>query len=503
MAVRTRKAGVSKVVLYRIDPDTPLDDALAEYLRAGSGTRGDWDFEVYTRSKRDKPPAWRELVIGVVDDEAAIPTNSYASLVLLFTRDDRTYALTAGYGYGAVSKCALQDFGVEIAKKALDPNELARLFQKVPTGNVYGLDRVLRGKYMPENDQVNRKSVLKALRGKCVDKGLGLSLEGRTSLSVAGKKDLDDVVALLDRVVELEDSDDYTVAIRGLDETPKRLCQVLDDVLRERIGAGFVQDIMLGYDDDSIASRCELVRVGRGEVLLPFDDVDGILAAARVARPEDPTAARVCGYDEAEEEVFDTDLMRTLECELDHEGDKYFRISRKWYRTNPDYEQEINEEFAAIGRLDLDYLDGWPTADGKYVTEDDYLDTKVSPTVQLAHTRKIKTIELADLLDTQNRYLVHVKKGRGAFLRNLFAQGYVSASMLHGDDDFRAQAYEKFGIDDLGEYTVVMAVFPAGAAGDPGTVFTLFAKVDLVERCHALQAIGFDAKYAIISQDRI
>lgn len=497
MAARVKKSGVSKVVLYRIDPEAPLDEALDDYVEAGIGSRGGWDFTVLVRSKPNVPAGWASLVADVVDDADALPRNSYASLVMLFKRDGRTYALTAGYGYAAVSKCAVPDFGVDIAKKSLNPNELARLFQKQPTGNVYGLDRVLRGKYLPENDQINRKSVLKALRGKCIDQDLGLSLEGRTSLSVNGKKDLDDVIALLDRVVDLEASDVYTVPIRGLDEVAKRLSQKLDERLAELVDADQVHDIMLGYSDDSIASRCETIRVGSGKETYPFDDVEGILAEARVQRPDSPVSARVRGYDDAGVEVLDTPLMRTLECEIDHDGGTYFRISRKWYRTNPEYETEINNEFKNIERLD-GYLDGWPQPDGKYVIEDEFLTAKTCDTRILAHTRKIKQIELADLLDTENKYLVHVKKGRGAFLRNLFAQGFVSASLIHGDEDFRAQALEKFGVSDLQDYTVVLAVFANGDV-DPDRVFTLFAKVDMVERYSALVDMGFDVKYALIS----
>jgi len=189
--------------------------------------------------------------------------------------------------------------------------------------------------------------------------------------------------------------------------------------------------------------------------------------------------------------------MRSLECELSFDGDTYFRISRKWYKTNAEYVAEINEEFSAIPRLDPKYLGAWAEKDGKYVIEDDFLKAQVSADMLLAHTKKIDNIEVADLLDTQNGYLVHVKRGRGAFLRNLFAQGFVSASLLHGSEDFRARSEEKFGVPGLENYSVVLAVFPLGVT-EIDRIFTLFAKVDLVERYDALRQMGFEVSYVVI-----
>ncbi len=74
---------------------------------------------------------------------------------------------------------------------------------------------------------------------------------------------------------------------------------------------------------------------------------------------------------------------------------------------------------------------------------------------------------------------MHVKKGRGAFLRNLFAQGYVSGSLFNGEDAFKNSAKKKFSIDIDKKYTVVFAIFPEDE-NKIDSIFTLFAKVDFV-----------------------
>lgn len=497
MVARARKPGVSKVVLYKIDPAAELDEALRPYTLKQSGQQDGWTYDVYVQAKGGIRPAWKALVVGMVEDHE-LPSIAHASLVIVFRHDDDTYALTAGYAYADISPCAVQDFGVDIAKKSLNPNELAQLVQKVPTGNVYGLQRNLRGKYLPANDHMNRKSVLKALRGKCLDQELGLSIEGRTSLSVNGKKDFSDVLRLLDRVRDLEASDQYTVPIRGLDEAPKRLRQVLDDALRKLVDDGNINDVMFGYDDDLVFMRCDTIQVGSSDERFPFDAVTEILEAARRLRPDSPSGARIRGYDDAGIEVLDTQLLRLVEGELDHEGEKYFRISRKWYKTNPDYIAEINTQFDAIDVLDNDYLGAWKRTAHGYEAEDDFLKAQVVPDQRkLAHTRNIAHVEVADLVDTTNHYLIHVKRGRGAFLRNLFAQGYVSASLIQGDAAFRTEAEEKFDLANLQDYKVVLAIFPEDVRAT-NSIFTLFAKVDLVERCEALRDIGVDVCYTLI-----
>ena len=92
----------------------------------------------------------------------------------------------------------------------------------------------------------------------------------------------------------------------------------------------------------------------------------------------------------------------------------------------------------------------------------------------------------------------HVKKGRGAFLRNLFAQGYVSGSLFNGDEAFKKLVKDKFGIDVDKKFTVVFAIFPEDET-KIDSIFTLFAKVDFLERCDSLKSMGFDVKYCMIS----
>jgi len=499
MANSKNKKGVSKITIYKIVDDFPAEKALKDYKKPtnGSGNLDGWHYQIFIRSKPNIPPAWKPLIDEIVD-ENEIPKNTYASLVILFSKDEMSFALTAGYGYANVREYGVADFGIDIACKALDPNQLNHLYQKVPTGNVFGLNRTLRGKYIPTNDPMNQRSVLKALKGKTINEELGASLEGRKSLAISGKKDFHDVIAVLDKIVELEKSNKITVQIKGLDEVEKDISKKLDEVLIKKINEGKFDDVLFGYDDDLIFNNCENLKLGREETLYAIDDIEKVMKAAKRLKPNNTAFIKVVGCDDQNQEIFDRRLIDLIEGELDFENDKYFRIDKKWYKTNARYKKQIENDFKAIEKIESSYFKPWQKKNGDFVSEDVFLSANIDANKILAHTQKISHIELADIIDKNEHYFVHVKKGRGAFLRNLFAQGYVAGSLFNGDEEFKKAAKDKFGIDIDKKFTIVFAIFPEDEK-NIDSIFTLFAKVDLLERYESLKNIGFNVKYCLIS----
>ena len=495
---KVEKEGVSKITIYKLDSNFSAEQALSGYKNQKNGTLQGWNYKIFTRLKSNMPPSWKPLVKDLID-ENNIPKNSYASLVFLFEKDENQFALTSGYGYADVREYGIKDFGIDISCKSLDPNQLNHLYQKQPTGNVYGLSRSLRGKYMPTNDSVNQRSVLKALKGKVINQDLGVTMEGRTSLAVSCKKDLSDVVKLLDEIIKIEKSDKFTVNIKGLDEVEKKVRDELDKELLTKINSGKFDDVLLGYDDDLVFRNCEKLKVGRDNTEYLIDDTQKVFSAAQQQNAQNPANVKVVGYDEQNQEIFSKKLFDLIEGELDFNNDKYFRIDKKWYKTNADYKKKIENDFKTIEKIESNYFKPWQKDSGKFVVEDDFLKANIDSDKILAHTKKISHIELADIIDKAKNYFVHVKKGRGAFLRNLFAQGYVSGSLFNGDDAFKKSAKDKFGIDVDKKFTVVFAIFPEDET-KIDSIFTLFAKVDLLERYDSLKTMGFDVKYCLIEK---
>ena len=495
---KTEKEGVSKITVYKLNNTFSAVEALSGYKNQKSGSLQNWNYDIFTRLKPNMPPSWKPLVSGLVDDKD-LPQNSYASLVFLFKKGDNRFALTSGYGYADVREYGIKDFGIDISCKSLDPNQLNHLYQKQPTGNVYGLSRSLRGKYMPTNDIVNQRSVLKALKGKIINQELGVTMEGRTSLAISGKKDLSDVIKLLDEIIEIEKSDKFTVNIKGLNEVEEKLRDELDDELLTKINSGKFDDILLGYDDDLVFRNCEKLKVGKDSTEYLIDDTQKVFSAAQQQNAHDPANVNVVGFDEQNQKIFSKKLFDLIEGELDFNDEKYFRIDKKWYKTNADYKKKIEDDFKSIEKIESNYFKPWQKDGDKFVIEDVFLNANIDSDKILAHTKKIYQIELADIIDKANNYFIHVKKGQGAFLRNLFAQGYVSGSLFNGDEAFKKSVGDKFGIDTSKKFTIVFAVFPEEET-KIDSIFTLFAKVDLLERYDSLKTMGFDVKYCLIDK---
>lgn len=492
------KEGVSKITIYKLNDDFSAEKSLTEYKNQKNGTLEGWNYKIFTRLKPNMPPSWKPLVKDLINDND-IPRNSYASLVFLFEKDGNNFALTSGYGYADVREFGIKDFGIDISCKSLDPNQLNHLYQKQPTGNVYGLSRSLRGKYMPTNDSVNQRSVLKALKGKIINQDLGVIMEGRTSLAVSGKKDLSDVVKLLDEILKIEKSNKLTVHIKGLDEVEKKLREELDKELIKKINSGQFDDVLFGYDDDLIFRNCEKLKVGKNDTEYLIDETQKVFSAAQKQNATNPASVTVVGYDEQDQEIFSKKLFDLIEGELDFKNDKYFRIDKKWYKTNTDYKNKIESDFKTIEKIESNYFKPWQKENGNFVDEGHFLNANIDSNKILAHTQKISQIEIADIIDKTNNYFVHVKKGRGAFLRNLFAQGYVSGSLFNGEDTFKKAAKDKFSINVDQKFTVIFAIFPEDET-KIDSIFTLFAKVDFLERCDSLKSMGFDVKYCLIAK---
>lgn len=495
--IKVKKDGVSKITIYKLNSDFSESDALSEYINNRSDNLDGWNYKIFTRLKSNLTPSWEPLVKNLLNS-SDIPKNSYASLVFLFEKGQNLFALTSGYGYANVQEYGIKDYGIEIACKSLDPNQLNHLYQKQPTGNVFGLNRSLRGRYMPNNDNINQRSVLKALKGKIIDQSLGITMEGRTSLSVSGKKDLSDVIKLLNKIIDIEKSNQFTVKIKGLEEVGKKLQDELDNSLLAKINSGQFDDAMLGYDDDLIFRRCEKVKIGRNPSEYLIDNTQEIFKAAQTQNCQNPAGVKIVGFDDQNQEIFDKQIFDLIECELDFRENKYFRIDKKWYKTNDEYKEKIENDFKDIGRIESNYFELWQKDKGNFVDEDKFLEANIDHNKILAHTRKISNIELADIIDTEKDYLIHVKKGRGAFLRNLFAQGFVSGSMFNGDEGFKKSVRDKFKIDINRKYTIVFAIFSEGET-DINSIFTLFAKVDFLERYDSLINMGFDVKYCLVN----
>jgi uncharacterized protein (TIGR04141 family) len=129
-------------------------------------------------------------------------------------------------------------------------------------------------------------------------------------------------------------------------------------------------------------------------------------------------------------------------------------------------------------------------------------------------------IEVCDVV-MSSRHLIHVKKGTSSSsLSHLFAQGVVSADLLHMDEDFRDKVRHLFSKKLVGTGArrakdfgwlhqkqfephlceVEFVVMTERAGNMRREKLPFFSKVNLRMRCHELRRMGFKYSIALVAQ---
>ena len=145
---------------------------------------------------------------------------------------------------------------------------------------------------------------------------------------------------------------------------------------------------------------------------------------------------RVYGYRNGDQR---THAMFTqhLSCELEFGSRPLFLLDDKWYRVKGDFVETLTEECKAMirahGITELKVDIPWPPG---YLDEEHYNEQYSARANFMVFDRKLsQNIELCDLLyeDDQYIYLIHVKKGFNAKIRDLSNQILISSQRLWSD----------------------------------------------------------------------
>ncbi len=153
-----------------------------------------------------------------------------------------------------------------------------------------------------------------------------------------------------------------------------------------------------------------------------------------------------CFGDEREPDirVLNKNLLEYISCEMrDENGDPFFRVSGKWYKSSENFAEDLDEEFKSVyGDCVLSYPIPlmWGTSGSDKETENTYLHHVVNnlPNNALVMHKVIPqqyNLELCDIMfwDEENLYLIHVKPSFDGAVRVLEKQIAHSARLI-GED---------------------------------------------------------------------
>lgn len=551
-----------RVTVYKLQMTVPSDLALKKYDKVADGTKTasgrSFKYRLYfLRQSSSPPPQWLKAFehLPLQLNQGKKPVIHLPGFVMLVWSQKDFYALCGGQGHIALrAENSIESrFGTILSQKILSMPELRGLVQKDTSGVVMRLDRVFRGSYNPHGEIDNLRRVLSTVRGS-IDKtnkhyaDIGKSIQAGNALTVSGAKTFDELFKFIASVDKLWKSKTTLIDIPQLehigDKTDPALVSSLQDALIDAIAAykpsidmslfidteddGYLPDQVATYKLLGVTPRQTPVETHR-ELL---DSVASILKPINTADSRRDTFEKMKVKVVLADESVETHPLSHVICgDITYNNESYFINHHLWYRANKAYLGLLDRQLDYIACVDPRELGlvVWDTSKFKGNGGELKFNTACCKhsghllldqrTVRIPNERG--PIEFCDILAIDSTFvrLIHVKKATGAALRELFAQGYVSADLYRGDD-FRDLVHkaqitngdqlttnEKAELADLKkrsprEFQVVYAIcdptpnhtIPAGAKLTSkvlkGTL-TPFAKIDLLNRVQDIRGMGY------------
>lgn len=544
---------IHKITVYKLLDFKPDSIDLTPYFPVKNGewrTRnGKQTYWLYFYTKKPENAGWfavfEPLKLGISPDN--IPKIMVSGFIMIIRIGKSFYGLTGGIGHIQLRKRLNIEhrFGIELAVKIIGDSEITGLSQKDTSGEVVSLDRIFRGAYNPQGDFSNLKRILSRIRGK-LNKGnsyhktIGRSITASDALTVSGSKNYEEIIGFLEKVDAIYSEQKVKTAIPGLQHIDKKrnsklYCE-LELKLIERICTyNFDTDRSLFLDNGDtgyLPDRIELYKLHYRHMKYEMATYEEVYDKVKQILNEMKSVdGKTIAFNKMKLEVrfddgtYQTHPFRYYICgDLEYNNEIYFIYNQRWFKANVEYIDSITTELNQNMRYippERIGLKKWV----KGINEDQY--NKSHRNMIVLHKRTVgigdqkSKIEFCDLLNRNDDeiQLIHVKRGSGAALRELFSQGAVSARLFAESNKFQKRIYESNFNDRKGlskqeceslkqlanykrrDFTIVYAIYDDTHKVSPTTTstiealhesLTLFAKVDLVDRVTNLRAIGYD-----------
>ena len=509
-----------KLNVYKLSAQAPSLQSLQpsesnpEFEVEAEDYTADLKYKFFVQRNAVHPPSWYGFLRPIIDGSKPPVLSSTSSFVLFVEHNSKIFALTGGYGHTKLPKeFVVDDFGLEMAKRLIDENEIKGLTQKAMKGATRQIHRGLVG-YKPGLDLDNYNRFLRAIEGRAMDERFGLNVTGRKSLSFSKKitfNDLPTVFQAISDIEQLPPQFEFPESFELIDEQGRK--EILNALLvtefnRFLNGQGDRERLYLELKDLFMQFECasfNLVYQGQTFDLEYFnpENVRRILTAeglTSISSLDDLKRIRINGKNDLGHLVLEAEpLLDILIYELDYDRDFYLFSEKKWYKLLDGFKRHIDTQINRI-TVATDLLPAWDT--DAHPTEGQYNDAvaaakgwaKLDADCVMVQGRS--RIEVCDLYDSAQKKFIHVKRAWGTKTSYLFAQGLVSREFNHHSEEFRAKCRDKWPSLFDGQfhkgYSIVFAIADAKAAeADFPKNLSYFAKLNLMQAVSRLEGLGY------------
>lgn len=468
-------------------------------------------------------PVWANFLIENQDmPEGLFEGRRSEGAVLIFRKDDSTFALTFGTGFHLVElDFVVRDFGLRVALNSSDPDRLRSLDKSSYESNPLNM----RSQSPRDADifdlLINTETdLVYAITGISTEPLFGSHVTGRDALTITPEIKLDDLPAVLAEAFRrynggVPERFSWIEDLRRVKDSELR--EILDmelssllqaDRLRDNVWLGEPEIVdwesQIGYSFD-LRERTLIHKTLQLPTLIEY----------LAERGDEPTATAlkrhlIYAIDDHFTPVKKWSAYRCLYAEIASGPETYILRNGDWHEVKQSFIQRVDGQ---LSKLEIDTIEmpafkhDSETAYNASVAADaagyELLDRKM---VQFGGA--YDKIEFCDLV-RNGRDLIHVKVYKSsATLSHLFAQGSVAAETFVADELFRRKLNEQLptGIKlrdpavrpNPADYRIVYAIV---TVKDIPQTLPFFSKVTLKNAIASLGALGFEVAIAKIAPD--
>jgi len=470
----------------------------------------------FQRNRRTKPK-WLGFIQEHFDIEPDGIYNVTNSFLLLLKVQGRIFAVTKGFGFNAIDRNQLErGFGLRVALNEIDPRKIKGIdVRKIDTTTKQKRVFLNRNSPLYDFDLDIEEDLLYLISGHPGDGDLARKLVGTDSLSLTGDIEFDDIGQKCQMLLDAFQREDYKEHFGFIDHLrlvkDKEVKRALDASLRQAMRQRRTEKLMLAYPEMDNLNQVDQFKLMYKRKKTYCEEVDIEAVYNFLSRHSflevDPKAFGIVGLNNNGEALTKKySLHDYVVFETTYRARRYVLTLGNWFELDASYVEQVDHEIAAIEVItDADYLP--PVRKGQ--REDEYNVMAAAQTGFLLLDKKNypagghSKIEVSDLL-SPNKELICVKKYNGSStLSHLFSQGYVSATLLVDEREYREFIASQcppdwpplFDVDNPSkeEITFVFAI-ASESPGDFTEVLPFFSKVNLRHARKSIERLGFKVK---------
>lgn len=485
---------------------------------------------VYLFQNIPSPPSWLAVLNDVFNDLPVIKNKSSCA-VIVFAHMGRVWISPFAHGWQFIDDTKIEmDFGLKVAINSLDDDKVKRIDRSHLGEAMKGVSQSAFQRDLEAFGIDEALDLVRRISGRKEGDDFARSLTGATALKISREMELSDLADVAEEALIRFNSTAYKAT--GFHIIDK-VRPILDRVVLTKLDAKAVQIIKNGGDDFELSmpgwSEDDVVYYG-----LKGPGLQGRFPDLLMAKYRDALGANLADLSVAQITSkhgvfaeFNNDMAsnkawsikKSLIGSIVVDGGLYAISEGDWYRLDEQFKQDVDAAFGGlVGNWAVKPLMIIKKISGKktgFESELDYNTRCATEYGQVLLDQQILTVpaitygkfEACDLLDIDNKRLIHVKKSsrQSSVLSHFFKQGSNSARILKTIPEARDVMVEKvrdltddataeklrhnFG-DTLAGWTVEYHIVDAARA-DGTFRIPFFSRITLRDEARTLKAMEF------------